>query len=230
MWSTFLESSWRLCFYECPIVYKLRSIICLCPFPEGKQNLTCNLPSSEINGMCYKIPNINRSESNQLCLVFVTANFPMKWCYAISNHKNLVSWILFTLGLFTSLQNNLKCATCKSDMSSYIFSFPLICHFWNSSHTFAVILLLCLKTISVFLKKHFLTTLIIQNMPFCFLSIFLTIFLKSNEGSKKQNEILSLGICQETVGYARWLNFFWEMEPGPYPTISAFGRLRQVGL
>ena len=51
--------------------------------------LTGSLTSLEIDGMYYKIPNRNRSEGNKLCVEFLAAHFPGKWCNTISTTKTL---------------------------------------------------------------------------------------------------------------------------------------------
>lgn len=53
------------------------------PFLREHKNLTGSLTSLEINDMCCKITNINRSEGNKLCVEFLAAHFPVKWCNTI---------------------------------------------------------------------------------------------------------------------------------------------------
>lgn len=59
-------------------------------FREYK-NLIGSLIFLEINDMCCKIININRSEGNKLCVEFLVVYFFVKWCNIILNYKNFVS-------------------------------------------------------------------------------------------------------------------------------------------
>ena len=103
-------------------------------------------------GAYHRIPNTNRIEGDAFHVAFLAAHFPVKWYGTVSNHRSLVSWILFTLGLFTSTTWQFRMWYLYLWYEISVFLFPLMCLFSNSNPHSTVTSLLCCENNLYFSK------------------------------------------------------------------------------